>query len=175
MTWTSFHRRGEVLRAVCAAADTRRDGVLPTDVEGVAETFGDEVTLLGALQLRWHTRLSGRIEQELADQPLDLESAVVAAWRATAEEMPGVRAVLDHCRRAPTSEAMARVVTVSAAKEHVLLAVMAGRGSSSDRAVARVGAAIEERARASYAASPTPATEVRHVRLVDRLKAALAA
>ena len=44
MTWTSFHRRGEILRAVIAAADPRRDGLLPMDVDGVAETFGDELT-----------------------------------------------------------------------------------------------------------------------------------
>src|SRR5687768_17251284 len=58
-TWTSHHRRGEVLRRVMEAADERRDGVLPTDVDGVAETFGDSLDLLGALQLRWHTRLAG--------------------------------------------------------------------------------------------------------------------
>ena len=43
MTWTSFHHRGEILRAVIATADVRRDGVLPLDVAGVAETFGDEL------------------------------------------------------------------------------------------------------------------------------------
>ena len=61
MTWSTFHRRGEVLRGVIDAADTRRDGLLPTDVPGVPETFDDELALLGALQLRWHTRLSGRL------------------------------------------------------------------------------------------------------------------
>ena len=45
------------------AADARRDGLLPMDVTGVRETFGDELTLLGALQLRWHTRLSGHLER----------------------------------------------------------------------------------------------------------------
>ena len=77
MTWKSFHRRGEILRTVIATADASRDGVLPMDVEGVAETFGDELRLLGALQLRWHTRLAGRIERELMHQPMDLEGAVV--------------------------------------------------------------------------------------------------
>ena len=55
MTWTSFHRRGEILRDVIASANRRRDGRLPMDLIGVAETFGDELSLLGALQLRWHT------------------------------------------------------------------------------------------------------------------------
>jgi hypothetical protein len=61
MTWKSFHHRGVVLRAVIAEADARRDGYLPMQVEGVSETFGDELTLLGALTLRWHTRLAGRM------------------------------------------------------------------------------------------------------------------
>ena len=82
MTWTTFHRRGDVLHAVTQAADERRDGVLPMDVTGVHETFGDELTLLAALQLRWHTRLSGHIERALLDHPSDLEEAVTEAWHA---------------------------------------------------------------------------------------------
>lgn len=174
MTWKSFHRRGEVLRAVCAAADARRDGILPTDVEGVAETFPDELALLGALQLRWFTRLAGRIEGQLADEPLDLEAAVVAAWCQTAAEMPGVRAVIDTARETPADEATARAMKVSAAKERVLLAMMAGRGSGADEAAARAGEAIEQRARAAYVPAPAPTGPAR-TGLVDRLKAVLAA
>ena len=95
MTWTSHHRRGDVLREVIRTADTRLDGRLPMDVDGVTETFGDELTLLGALQLRWHTRLSGHIERELADQPLDLGNAVAIAWLKAAGDMPGIRAIID--------------------------------------------------------------------------------
>ncbi|MGA8245612.1 MAG: hypothetical protein WB797_01790, partial [Nocardioides sp.] len=100
MTWTTFHHRGEVLRTVTLTADERRDGILPMDVDGVRETFGDELTLLGALQLRWHTRLSGHIERALIERPSDLEQAVVDAWHATADELPGTRLVLDHHRTA---------------------------------------------------------------------------
>jgi hypothetical protein len=153
MTWKSFHRRGEVLRTVIATADARRDGLLPMDVEGVGETFGDELTLVGALSLRWHTRLAGRIERELMTQPLDLEGAVVTAWRRTAAELPGVRAVLDHYRELPSDPAMADALARATAKEHVLLAVMAGRSSSADRSAARVGERIEHRARATAAAA----------------------
>ena len=95
MTWTTFHRREDVLRDVVAAVDTRRDGLLPMDLPGVASAFGDEPTLLGALQLRWHTRLAGRIERELDLAPHDPDAAIEAARRQTAREMPGVRAVLD--------------------------------------------------------------------------------
>jgi len=95
MTWTTYHRREDVMRDVIAAVDARADGRLPMDLPGVAETFGDDRTLLGALQLRWHTRLAGRIERELDRAPHDPEAAVAAARRQTARELPGVRAVLD--------------------------------------------------------------------------------
>jgi len=174
MTWKSFHSRGEVLRTVITEADARRDGHLPMHVEGVAETFRDELTLLGALTLRWHTRLAGRIERELSTQPMDLEGAVIDAWRATAEELPGVLAILDHHRAEPLDDAMATAMTTSAAKEHVLLAVMAGRSSGGDaHAVHAVqaGKMIAERARAGQSLQ-VPATRA-PISLVDRLRAVL--
>ena len=92
MTWTSFHRRGEVLRDVIAAADQRRDGVLPRDVDGVSATFADDLELLGALQLKWHTRLAGRIEREqmhAAHGPARLRGARLAPDRRRAARRPG--------------------------------------------------------------------------------------
>jgi hypothetical protein len=152
MTWTAFHRRGEVLRTVARTADAAVDGKLPLDVAGVEETFADHNDLLGALQLRWHTRLAGRIERELMTQPLDLEQAVVAAWQRTVDEMPGVRAILDRHRAEPLDDTMARNTATAAAKEHVLLAVMAGRGGPDDAASVTVGERIEARARETQAA-----------------------
>lgn len=176
MTWKSFHSRGEILRDVITVANERRDGALPMDVDGVAETFGDELALLGALQLRWHTRLSGRIERELMRQPMDLEDAVVAAWQATADELPGVLAVVDRYRAEPLDAAMAEAMTKSAAKERILLAMMAGRVSAPDDTAVRVGASIESRARATYrpVRVPTP-RRAEQPRLLQRIKAALAA
>lgn len=173
MTWNSLHRRGEILRTVIEVADARRDGRLPMDVAGVTETFGDELTLLGALQLRWHTRLAGRIEAELMSQPMDLEEAVVTAWQRTAAELPGIRAIVDRHRAEPLDAAMADAMTKSAAKEHTLLAVMAGRSSGQDASSVRVGAGIEARARAAHAAVPTDA-DANHT-LLERIKAAMAA
>jgi hypothetical protein len=178
-----FHHRGEILRAVIATADARRDGILPMDVDGVAETFGDELTLLGALQLRWHTRLAGRIERELMSQPLDLEEAVAAAWLVTADELPGIRAIVDHYRAEPLDAAMATAMTKSVAKERILLAVMAGKASAQDASAARVGERIEADARAvrelvalGEAGVPGDGSEGSHRGgLFDRLKAALAA
>jgi hypothetical protein len=176
MTWKSFHSRGETLRDVITVANERRDGRLPMDVDGVAETFGDEFTLLGALQLRWHTRLAGRIERELMQQPMDLEDAVVAAWHATAEELPGVLPVVDHYRAEPADAAMADAMAKSSDKERILLAMTAGRVSAPDATAVRVGAAIESRARATYRPVRVPAPRrADQSSLLGRLKAALAA
>ena len=98
----------------------------------MAETFGDELTLLAALQLKWHTRLSGHIERELVTQPMDLEGAVEAAWGHAADDLPGVRRILDHYRAEPIDAAMAEAMTKATVKEHMLLAVMAGKSSVDD-------------------------------------------
>jgi hypothetical protein len=176
MTWKSFHSRGDIRHDVITAANDRRDGRLPTDVDGVAEVFDGDLALLGALQLRWHARLSGRIERALMGQPMDLEDAVVAAWQATADELPGVLAILDRHRADPADAAMADAMTTSSAKERILLAMMAGRVSAADDTAVRVGAAIEHRARATYRPRPAPAPHRGgHPRLLRRIRAALAA
>jgi hypothetical protein len=177
--WAAHHRRGDVLRAVVDHADRHRDGLLPTHLPGVAETFRDETDLVAALQLRWHTRLAGRIERSLAEQPADLEAAVVAAWRATATELAGVRAILDRAADAPTSDGLAVALDRAAAKEHTLLAVMAGRTAMDDATAPAVGRALEEQARAGLPPASTPPRSHRADgptrSLVGRLKAVLAA
>lgn len=175
MTWTSHHRRGEVLRAVIRTADDRLDGCLPLDVDGVADTFDDELSLLGALTLRWHTRLGGHIERQLSDQPLDLENAVALAWLAAAEDMPGTRAVIDHHVAHPTSPEMARALSVATTKEHEMLAVMAGRASGPGQAAARVGLSIERSARTSYVPGVRVRTAPQAPSFVQRLRSVLAA
>ncbi|KRF17635.1 hypothetical protein ASG90_04500 [Nocardioides sp. Soil797] len=176
MTWEAFHQRGDILRSVVAEVGTRRDGILPMDLPGVAQTFRDELDLLGALQLRWYSRLTGRIESELSNQPMDLEAAVVTAWRATADELPGIREIQDHYRANPVDDRMAQALNKAAAKEHQMLAVMAGLVSAMevDHHGARVGARIEESARSGYQL-PAPMPAPGNVRFLDRLKAALAA
>jgi hypothetical protein len=182
MTWESFHHRGDVLRSVTAEVDLRRDGTLPMDLPGVTETFRGERDLLATLQLRWHTRLAGRIERELGGQPLDLESAVVDAWRATADQMPGVRAVLDRYADGETADAadrdeIARVMAVATAKERQMLAVLAGRvsGTEPEPHGQRVGEELEDRARAGWTEPARGRRRVVPVSFLDRLKAALAA
>lgn len=175
MSWTSHHKRGEILRDVVAAVDERRDGLLPMDLPGVAETFVDELDLLAALHLRWHTRLSGRIETELAAQPMNLEDAVVQAWHSAADELPGIRTVLDRYHALPVDETMAAALARAQAKEHTVLAVMSGKGAFADPQCVQLGSLIELRARAEY----VPAAEVverrRFVGLIDRFRSALSA
>jgi len=156
MTWSTVHRRGDVLQAVTQAADERLDGVLPMDVTGVHETFGDELTLLAALQLRWHTRLSGHLERALLEGPTDLDRAVVGAWHAAADDLPGTRVVLDHYRAEPLDAGMATATATSVAKERVLLAAMAGQAGERTEDTVATGLALEERARASYRWPPAP-------------------
>ena len=179
MTWTALksptsRSRGEILRDVSDTADQRRDGVLPLDVDGVTGAFRDELDLLGALQLRWHTRLAGRIDRELTNQPLDLEAAVVAAWHATADELPGIRAVVDHHRDHPLDDAMAAAMATATRKERTWLAVMAGQSGLADPRAHVVGAAIEEKARATHRRRPTSHRDEPRT-LVSRIRAALAA
>ena len=157
---------------VTATADARRDGLLPMDVEGVPETFGNELGLLAALQLRWHTRLSGHLEHALMHQPLDSDDAVAGAWHATADELPGTRLVLDHHCAEPLDDAMADAV------EQVLLAAMAGRSSGDVAATAAAGRALEARARATYRPVTAPCDVLgRHRRqgMLSRLRCRLAA
>ena len=174
MTWKTFHRRGEVLRAVIDTTARRRDGLLPMDVVGVRETFGDELTLLAALQLKWHTRLAGRIEHVLLEQPLDLSGAVAEAWGQTTDELPGLRLVLDHYRDHPLDDAMAAAMATATRKEHMMLAVTAGRSSVEDVSSAPIGAALEERARLTHRGAtmvdPRPFPT-----FLERLRAVLAA
>src|SRR5690349_24927155 len=150
MTWTTFRRRGEVLRRAIEVLDARRDGVLPMDLPGVTETFGSENDLLAALLLRWHTRLSGRVERALMIQPTDTDATVIAAWHATADELPGIRAALDHYGDESVDEHMAAVVAISAAKEHLLLGAMAGRHGATPADTAAAGRLLAARAGSPY-------------------------
>ncbi|MDO9455470.1 hypothetical protein [Nocardioides sp.] len=178
MTWKTFHSRGEILRTVIATANTRRDGLLPTDVDGVADTFADDLELLGTLQLKWHTRLAGHIERQLLEQPLDLPLAVATAWGSACDELPGVRLVLDHYRAEPDDAAMAQAMAKATVKEHALLAVMAGQGAiggvQAEAEAAPIGARIEERARSLHRGVPTLVPEARPS-FLERLRSVLAA
>jgi hypothetical protein len=161
MTWNAFHRRGDVLRAVVEAADQRLDGILPLDVPGARECFADDVDLVGALSLKWHARLSGNLERAFGTEPMDLESAVVRAWHTTAQQMPGVRHVLDRATEQPDSPEMSVAMGRARRAELVRLAQAAGLANDASDRASRAGARIEDQARvglapAAPAAAATP-------------------
>lgn len=171
MNWEAFHRRGDVLQAVIKEADARRDGALPMYVTGVEQVFSDELDLLAALSLKWHTRLAGHIETKAKDQPLDLEQATIEAWRAAADEIPGIRLVLDKAL-AEGDEEIVAILERSREKERELLALNSGKISAYQLAEhgAHVGAGVETKARegfeigANWTPEPVPT-------LLERLKA----
>ncbi|HSK34122.1 MAG TPA: hypothetical protein VK903_11600, partial [Propionicimonas sp.] len=147
MSWNAFHSRGETLRAVVDLANERRDGVLPMDAPGVAEHFTDELDLVGALLLKWHARLSGNIERAMMREPMDLESAVARAWRTTAEQMPGVRMVIDHCVEQPATPEMEQAMNRASEREWARLAAAAGLSSGLSPAAVEAGRRVVDRAR----------------------------
>ena len=179
MTWDAVHRRGDVLREVVDEANQRLDGRLPLTVPGVRETFPDDLALVSALQLRWHTLLAGRIDTALLEPAGDLETSVLSAWRAAAAELAGVRMILDAHRAAPTSPAMAEALEKAHRKDVVLLAAMAGLANADDPSAVRVGERLEAAARTGYDPTATPrhrgADTPRPASLLGRLKAHLAA
>lgn len=194
MTWNAFHNRGEILRQAIEIADQRRDGVLPMDVDGVDARFADEADLLGAMMLKWHTRLSGNVERALAEQPLDLEAAVALAWRDTSRQMPGVRAIMDRYATHPGQADLHAVLQRASEREWARLAIQAGLANSASPAAARAGRRIVERARtesaealavtatpepteqaATATASPSHEASSAQPSFVDRIRAVLAA
>lgn len=176
MNWEAFHHRGDVLHNVITELGKRQDGTLPMDLAGVDKTFRDELDLLGALQLKWSARLSGWIERELASQPVDLESAVIRAWRNTDAETPGLRSVIDNYTAHPVDETMRDAMSKSSLKERTMLAANAGLLSFLDdeQVGNRIGGAVEAKARdLSHVVAPAEVTPVPSLR--TRLKAAFAA
>ncbi len=150
MSWNRFHRRSEVLRAVVDTLDAQQtDGVvaLPWDLPGVAENFTDESDLVGALLLRWHARLTANLERELGAEPADLASAVVAAWRRTCQEHPGIRRTVDDVLEDPATAALENTVRRAQALERARLAAAAGLASVRDPRAAALGRRLELRAR----------------------------
>ncbi|HET8604106.1 MAG TPA: hypothetical protein VFM09_09280 [Marmoricola sp.] len=152
--------RAEILRAVVALAQQRRDGRLtprlPDGTAVVPGAFADELDLVGALLLRWHARLSGHLERELARHPLDRRAAVVRAWSRAAEESAGLRLIVDQYLAHPVDARMAQALRRAQAKERAHLAVAAGLAGGEGPAAVEAGARLESAARAAAPALPTP-------------------
>lgn len=151
MTWNAVHTRADVLRSVVDEANRRRDGALPLDLPGVADTFDDAFALVTALQMRWHTRLAGLVEASLDDDPTEAEDAVVAAWRRAATDLAGVRAILDAQLADPATPELGTALRTAHRKDLVLMAAMAGRPTPSTAVAVRVGRQLEDAARTGLA------------------------
>jgi hypothetical protein len=175
MTWTTHHNRGHLLREIETVTAERRDGLLPMDLDGVSAVFDDEMDILAALQLRWYTRLAGMIERELYDAPdANLEAAVIHAWHLTQDELPGVRAVLDHYTENPTDDVMRQSMATARIKEHHLLALMAGLGGYGHELSIAVGGRLEDRARETYISAVDVAEVHERTSILDRVRALVA-
>lgn len=165
MTWDAYHRRNDALREVAAAADQRRDGVLPWGEYGTSEVFDSRDDLLLALHMRWHNRLRAYVHAELDDEPVDLEAAAARAWRYATADLPGTRAILD-AHQANPALAGAR------AKELAFLAQAAGLVPGDGGAVA-LGERVKSRGEAIVLDRQRPTR--RRPRRLRRLRQAIAA
>ena len=150
------------------------------DLPGVAETFADELDLIGALSLKWHARLSGNIERELMAQPMDLEAAITNAWRVSSHEAPGTRMIIDRYTESPSDPEMAAALTRAREKEWVKLALVAGLASDNSAPAIRAGERVTQNARIGMPAPVpvavgAPTVDVEPPSLVDRIRAVLAA
>lgn len=183
------HRRGEVLRHVSdrlaqldlqGPGSTTRALEVALDAAGVADTFADDVDLVGALLLRWHARLSARIEGALASEPADLPGAVSRAWAAAALDLPGVRRLVDEQCDTPSTPAMRALVERARDKERARLAWAAGLAAGEGPAAVAAGARLERAARDRLAlrtpsTTPVPTTTRTSPGFVQRLRALVAA
>ena len=129
--------------------------------------FTDELDLVGALLLKWHARLSGNIERALMREPMDLEAAVATAWRTTAEQMPGVRLVVDRCTESPETAEMATAMERAREREWVRLALAAGLANDQSPAAVEAGRHVEALARAGTRARWRPTSPPRPRRDAD--------
>ncbi|GAB3259154.1 hypothetical protein GCM10027448_30860 [Nocardioides dilutus] len=72
-------------------ADLDAGRPLPEGVDG----FADRGELLRELHGTWSRRLSGRLDLALETDDHDLSESVARAWLGTAEDLPGIRRILD--------------------------------------------------------------------------------
>ena len=151
MTWNAFHRRGEILRTVVDTADARRDGVLPMQLPGVAETFARRARPARRPAAEVARPAVGQHRARADGEPMDLEDAVASAWLPDRDQLPGIRLVLDRYVESPNDPEMAAALDRAKEKEWCRLATAAGLANDEGPAAARVGRQIELKARSAVA------------------------
>lgn len=148
---TGAPSRGEMLRVLLRELEESEQlsaAVAPAErIAHAAETFGSETAVLTALQIVWRARLISSIADQRRDPSLDPVEQVIAAWRRTAEENPGLRRLLDHYRGYPASPETAVALGVATAIEHAYLARSSRIAPAGDPRLAALGAQLEQQAR----------------------------
>ena len=139
--------RASVLHEVIEEILVRKDGQIPTDIEGIATFFDDIEDLANALLLRWHTRLVASLERGLADEPEDRDEAVIEAWQHATWIYWGVRKVIDELAENPPTEGVAPPGRTTARNDWAAMAGAAGLASGFDEPAVRVGHRLELEAR----------------------------
>lgn len=91
--------RAHVLPAVTEEILARKDGQIPTNIDGIDTFFHGTEGLADALLLRWHTLLTASLERGLVGDPEDREEMVIEAWRHATDTHRGVRMVIDELLR----------------------------------------------------------------------------
>ncbi len=165
--------RASVLHEVIEEILIRKDGQIPTDIEGIDTFFNGIEDLANALLLRWHTRLVASLERGLADEPEDREEAVVEAWRHATWIYWGVRKVVDDLADHPPTEEVAHSVRTTAHNDWAAMAVAAGLASAFDEPAVRVGHRLELEARRRNVVEQSTARTPRPRTLLGKVKAML--
>ena len=124
IAWDTYHRRATALRRVITDLDRSGSSTLPWNDE-LADVFDDPDDLLVALHDVWTRRLAARVDLALEIDEHEAGESVALAWREVADELSGVRRVLDRQQDNP-------VLGHSGRQEHRLLAVAAGHATISD-------------------------------------------
>ena len=125
MGWQDFYARRDALNAAVEQGELR-----------TSTAFPDTSELLLALHHRWTQRLTARVELAELDHD-DHVDAVGTAWRRTATDNPGLRALLDVHAEDPALRPLADA-------EHRMLARAAGLTEPGDSPAeeASIGAAF---------------------------------
>lgn len=161
--------RASVLQAMIAEILARKDGQIPTEIDGI-DTFFDGIDdIANALLLRWHTRLVASLERGLANDPDDRKEAVIEAWRHANWIYWGVRMVIDKFAENPPTEKVARAVQATARNDWVNMAIAAGLASGFDEPAARLGHRLELEARHRNRVERSTAREPKPRTLLGRL------
>lgn len=183
MTWNVTHHRGEILRAAADHVNEMNTGVLPMELDGVAETFADELDLIAGMYLKWHARLSGNLDDAMAPESVDPDVTVARAWEKTAQQLPGIRKLIDNYTQNPVDDRMRTALDKAQRKEWASLAFAAGITQVPGTTAEQAGRQIQEMGRGLTEVDRVTAAPKKKVvnatavdtNFVNRIKAALVA